>query len=184
MTGDPIARAFRSSYAVLVDRAPLAEDDVTRLAPVPRRRSGGWRALAAAAVVLTAVGAAAWLVPDDPQPDLLAVGTAPFEPDVVVFLHTQVTDQELAQVRAALDTHPAVGQVTFFSQADAYVEAQVLFADDPRLLSLLAPDVLPPSLRLEAPRHAWPALVEQLEAMGGVVRVATWDEVRADRAGG
>lgn len=182
---DPVTAAFRATYAAIVDAAPFADDDVGRLADArPRRAAGGLAALAAAAVVLAAVGAVAWLAPGGGGPDVPVIGNQPFEPDVVTFLHTQASAETLADVRAAIDAHPAVGRVVFFSQSDAYAEAQLLFADDSELLDIITPEVLPPSFRFEAPPDAWPALAAELEAMDGVVKVVDRDEFRVERRGG
>lgn len=184
---DPVAVAFRTSYARIVDRAPLLDDDVETVAaraPEPRRsgrRPPAWHAVAAAAVVLVAVGAAAlWAAP---QRGVLVDPGAGFEPDIVAFLGEGA---DHAPIRAVLESSPHVTEWRLFTEADAYREAQEVFADDPQLLAIIErdPSVLPESYRLRSDPEWWPELIAELEATPGVLRVMTNDERERDLEGG
>ena len=65
----------------------------------------------------------------------------------------EATDAQVAAVRAELERSPDVRRSRFFSKADAFKEAQRIFADDPELMANIDPEGLPVSFRV-APRKA------------------------------
>lgn len=76
-----------------------------------------------------------------------------------IFMNVDATDTEIADVQAALDDDPDVEDVIFLSREDAFEEYKRLFADEPELVEVASPDILPPSFRVV------PAQAEEIEAI-------------------
>jgi cell division transport system permease protein len=88
---------------------------------------------------------------------------------VSVFLNTDITDQQRADLEARLKTDPAVQSVFYEDQQTAYQRFKDQFRDLPDLVKAVTPDSLPPSFRvtLKDPQKS-DVFAAQLETAAGL----------------
>ncbi len=103
-------------------------------------------------------------------------GTERIKGDVKLeaFMQVHATDQQIADVQAALDTDPQVKSVKFLDKEAAFEEFKKIFKEQPDLVKNINADSLPVSFRI-APTQAevTPVIQRRYEAMSGVDEVAT-----------
>jgi len=117
---------------------------------------------AAAAVLAATVALNVILAPAEPPPvsTIAAAMMAPADPactwpvrddatDVSIFLRDDVTVAQLAELRDALWTDPAVRVVRFEDRSQAYQRFKVLWAESPDFVAAVSAASLPQSFRLE-----------------------------------
>ncbi|MEZ5176554.1 MAG: permease-like cell division protein FtsX [Acidimicrobiia bacterium] len=97
---------------------------------------------------------------------------------VIAFLQDDMTAQDTAALQAEVATWPQVADVFYVSKADAFDEAQILFANNEAMLSVLEqnPDLLPASLRVQpTDPDDYDILVTRLGSTPGVDKVQSAD---------
>jgi cell division protein FtsX len=103
------------------------------------------------------------------------------ETEVAVFLRSDVTDRQRADLDESLRTDPRVRQVRYESKEASYEKFKQMYRDAPDLVAAVKPSHLPEAFRITM---AWPserlALKEELEQRPGVETVvATTCDQRA-----
>jgi cell division protein FtsX len=102
-----------------------------------------------------------------------------------VFMEPSATDTQIAAVRAAIDSEPAVSEVSYIDQAGALAEFATLFPEIPGA-ETTDPHLLPASFRFRLPvidgKVSEPASLAHIRGMPGVKsvitnRLATCDDV-------
>jgi hypothetical protein len=91
--------------------------------------------------------------------------------DFLVFMEPDSAVDDVNAVRAALDASELVDGYVYFDNAAAYAEFTQIFADKPELIESVAPEVLPPSFRVEVSGGSDAAIAEAgapFEPMDGV----------------
>jgi cell division transport system permease protein len=68
--------------------------------------------------------------------------------EVAIFLNTDITDAQRANLDQALKSDPLVRQVIYEDKATAYEKFKTMYADAPDLVSAVKPDQLPASFRV------------------------------------
>ncbi|MSO78538.1 MAG: ABC transporter permease [Acidimicrobiia bacterium] len=103
-------------------------------------------------------------------------GTERIKGDVKLeaFMQVHATDQQIADVQAALESDPQVKSVKFLDKEAAFEEFKKIFKEQPELVQNINADSLPVSFRI-APVQAeiTPVIQRRYEAMSGVDEVAT-----------
>jgi cell division transport system permease protein len=108
--------------------------------------------------------------------------TVRFKGDVelIVFLDTEITEEQRAAIESSLEENPEVRDFTYFDSKESYAEAQELFADQPTMLRLLREGDVPTSFRVEPTNpdvQAVIALRSTYESQPGVKGVESATEV-------
>jgi cell division transport system permease protein len=105
--------------------------------------------------------------------------------EVSIFLETEITDEQRADLDAALANDPLVASYYFETQEDAYEQFRSLFADQPELVDAVGPESLPESYRVQltdpeqfqqiSERYAQvegiSEIVDQAELVGGIFSI-------------
>ncbi len=103
-------------------------------------------------------------------------GTERIKGDVKLeaFMQVHATDQQIEDVRTALESDPQVKSVKFLDKEAAFEEFKKIFKEQPDLVKNINADSLPVSFRI-APVQAevTPVIQRRYEAMSGVDEVAT-----------
>lgn len=120
-------------------------------APPARRTSARARLIVLAAVVIVVVGVVVWFVVRGNQSagSPAAVGPIAMPGHQVCADHVQInvtTDAQMNRIATAVLTDPQVGKVYTETQQQAFQHYQQEFADQPDLLALARPGVLPASV--------------------------------------
>ncbi|MET8121291.1 permease-like cell division protein FtsX [Micromonospora sp. NPDC005189] len=96
--------------------------------------------------------------------------------DAVVFLTSEITDQQRSAVNRALHADRAVGTVAFESREEALRKFKKVYADTPELVASIVPSQLPESFRITlAARSQYARLVARVERMPGVDEIIGLD---------
>ncbi len=98
---------------------------------------------------------------------------------LVAFLQPELSFSAVASLTDQVRTWDGVGEVIYFSKADAFEEAKELFRDEPALLEVIEedPTVLPASLRIKPDdTENYTALADRLAASPGILQVQRGDE--------
>ncbi|HEX7135281.1 MAG TPA: permease-like cell division protein FtsX [Iamia sp.] len=69
--------------------------------------------------------------------------------DIIIFLETDVTEEQVAALQRTLDDNPEVREATYVDRDEAFEEAKELFADEPTMQELLRPEDIPTSFRVK-----------------------------------
>lgn len=94
-----------------------------------------------------------------------------------IFMTTNATDQQIADVDAALRQDPQVKDFRFLDKQAAYEEFKRIFRKDPDLVKNVDPSVLPTSFRIvPAEAEFTNAIKRRFEPLAGVDDVATPEE--------
>ncbi|MEX0947523.1 MAG: permease-like cell division protein FtsX [Acidimicrobiia bacterium] len=90
------------------------------------------------------------------------------------FMQVRATEQQISDVRAALDSDKDVKSFTYLDKAAAFEEFQRIFREDPDLVKNINADSLPPSFRIVPVRaELTPSIQRRFAAMSGVEDVVT-----------
>jgi hypothetical protein len=69
--------------------------------------------------------------------------------DLLVYLEPSITSVDVDRLGQRLGDDDRIGEVVYVDQEETYEEFKILFADSPRLVRNMTPDLLPPSFRLD-----------------------------------
>ena len=93
-------------------------------------------------------------------------------PQVTVYFQTKTPESEIFKIRDTLSSSGKVLSVKYVSQKEAFQIYQQLNKDNPLLLEMVSPDMLPPSLEIYAKKAAFlPEIAEFLKKQPGVDEV-------------
>jgi cell division transport system permease protein len=83
--------------------------------------------------------------------------------EFIVYLNPEVTEEQKASIQRDLEANPEVRDdgITYVDQEATYAEFGRLFEDQPQLIDMVSPEILPPSFRV-APRVQDPDVVQAL----------------------
>jgi cell division transport system permease protein len=94
-----------------------------------------------------------------------------------IFMNTEATQDQIADVRATLDEDPDVKSYRFFNKEDALEEFKRIFQKDPDLVKNITADALPTSFRIVPQRaELTDNLDRRFSSLAGVEDVATPEE--------
>ncbi|TCB88741.1 ABC transporter permease [Micromonospora zingiberis] len=97
---------------------------------------------------------------------------------VSVFLKTDISEEERAELGARLEADPLVSQVTYVNKEEAFQRFQEMFRDSPDLLSAVKADQLPESYRLNLVNpEEYKTISEQYASAAGVDQVVDQSQV-------
>ena len=99
--------------------------------------------------------------------------------EFIVFVNAKASQDQVDALGKSLRENSLISNVKYYNHEDAYAEAKELFRDTPEMLSVITPDVLPTSYRVEPKDKSADtveALSRQYETQAGVERVVSATE--------
>lgn len=82
--------------------------------------------------------------------------------ETIVFVRHDATADQIASVRAVLESDPATGTLTYVDRDASAAEFATMFADDEALVASVSPEALPTSFKVVPATDADPAAVDRL----------------------
>ena len=99
-------------------------------------------------------------------------------PQVTAFFTDEVSESAILTLKQELEKQEYVAKVAYVSKQDAYEFYKQQNKDDPLLLEMVTPDILPPSLEVSARNaHDLPVIRTELEKINGVDEVVYHSDV-------
>lgn len=100
------------------------------------------------------------------------MGYVESRPQVTVYFQTQTSVSDIQKIKDDLLTSGKVVSVKFVSKNEAFINFQKMNKDNPLLLEMLSPDILPPSLEIFAKKPTFlPEIAEFLKKQPGIDEV-------------
>lgn len=129
-------------------------------------------ALAAIGTAVVLVVGAVWVIRGDNEQS---------EPEVLLFLDTEITDEQLDALETKVKGHPGVASIRYLDEEASRSEFERLFENDSSMLEWLEdnPDSVPTSFRITpeaTDEQAIASLIEAFAGEGGVVRAISSED--------